>query len=432
MRTLFLLLLLPLMLEAQWTLIPGTTNFELCGVHPTIPELIFERNLMTTNNGEDWLNVYPAPLSSIHCHPGSPDTLFFVGDTFRSETDHPVYHSFDGGQSWTFLGTSESWLFPEYSFITDMEIVNDVIHASMNNGGYTYSENWGTSWQSHNNTSSPNNFEIEVDASTTPPTIYIGSRAFGDLGKVERSTDGGQTWEVILGNQESIDVLDLKIDPVNPAIVYAVCMEIWTEKTIVYLLNQSNKEIIFESEAQSGDRGHIWINQENPNWLYLAIGCQESIYVSRDNGQTWSSLLWNLEFEPNFQFVDNANLRLSQPNHLVVSAQINGTRYLYQLTDTGQEDVLTLITQANSLLLTSYPNPFNPETKINFYLPRAEKVDLTIYNLQGQKVITLKTGYCTAGAHTVDFDGTNLPSGTYFYTLQTKNSTTTRKMLLVK
>ena len=42
MKTLLLLLLLPLMVEAQWTLIPGTTNFELCGVHPTIPEVIFE------------------------------------------------------------------------------------------------------------------------------------------------------------------------------------------------------------------------------------------------------------------------------------------------------------------------------------------------------------------------------------------------------
>ncbi|MBT4349322.1 T9SS type A sorting domain-containing protein [bacterium] len=100
--------------------------------------------------------------------------------------------------------------------------------------------------------------------------------------------------------------------------------------------------------------------------------------------------------------------------------------------DTGQEDVSTQIIQPSLMLLSNYPNPFNPETKIEFTLPTASEINLTIYNLQGKKVTTLKTGYCTAGIHTVDFDGTNLPSGTYFYTLQTKNSTTTRKMLLVK
>ena len=420
------------MVEAQWTQIEGTTNFELCGVHSTIPGIIFERNLMTVNGGEDWLNTYPAPLSSIHGHPDSPDTLFFVGDTLRSETDHPFYRSVDGGQTWEFLGTSPTWLFPEFSYITDMEIVSGVIHASMNNGGYTYSGDWGNTWISHNNLFSPSNFEIEVDTSTTPPTIYLGSRAFGDVGKVERSLDAGQTWETILGDIEQVDVLDLKLDPTNPSILYVSCVDIWGWQALVYrLTNDGQKEIIFESEEPAGDRSNIWINQEHPSWLYLAVGCQQVIYVSRDSGETWSDLLWNLEFEPDFQFVDNANLYLSQPNYLVVSTQINGTRYLYQLTDTGQEDVATSVVQPEFILFQNYPNPFNPQTTIDFTLPMPTQVNLVVYNLQGVR-ITLETGYCTAGHHTVVFDGTNLSSGVYFYTLQTEKSTITRKMLLVK
>ena len=433
MKTLFLLLLLPLMVEAQWTLMSGTTNFELCGIHPTIPEIIFERNLMTVNNGEDWLDTYPAPLSSIHCHPDSPDILFFVGDTIRSETDHPFYRSINGGQSWEFLSPSPTWFFPEFSYITDMEIINDVMYASINPGGYTYSTDWGDTWTSHNNTFSPNNFEIEVDVSTVPPTIYLGSRAFGDLGKVERSLNNGETWEIILGDAENIDVLDLKLDPTDSNILYVSCIDVWSEQAMVYRLsNDGQKEIIFESDEQAGDRSHIWINEEHPDWLYLAIGCQEVIYVSRDGGQTWSDLLWNLEFEPGFQFVDNANLRLSQPNHLVVSAQINNTRYLYQMIDTGQEDVSTQIIQPSSMLLSNYPNPFNPETKIEFTLPTASEINLTVYNLFGEKINTLIAGYYTAGSYNVAFNGINLTSGIYFYTLQTQNFTKTKRMVLVK
>jgi hypothetical protein len=430
MRSFILMLLLPLILEAQWTALPNTSNFELIDVHPNFPEIIFERNLMTVNNGQDWLDAYPAPLSSIHAYPNSPDTLFFVGDTFRSETSNPLYRSFDGGQSWTFLGTSPTWEFPEYSYITDMSFVDGVIHASMDYGGYTYSSDWGETWQSCNNTYSPNNSEIEV-ATTNPPTIYLGSRAFGSPGRVERTIDFGQTWETVLGNSESVDVLDLKLDPTDNSILYAVCLENSTEKAVVYRLSEAGKEIIFESEDQAGDRGNIWINSDHPDWLYLAAGCQPVIHVSRDAGASWSSLLGNLANLPNFQWVDNANLRLAQPNHLVASVTINNTRYLYQMTDIG-DNIITPIIEPASLELSNYPNPFNPQTTIEFTLSQADEINLTVYNLQGQLVNTLKSGYCTIGTHSVDFDGTNLPSGVYIYVLQTKNFTETRKMVLVK
>jgi len=88
-------------------------------------------------------------------------------------------------------------------------------------------------------------------------------------------------------------------------------------------------------------------------------------------------------------------------------------------------------------LFQNQPNPFNPETKISYYLPKACQVKLTIYNVLGQRVKTLFDGHQDAGMQTLLWDGRNddgvqLSSGIYFYRLQADNFHQTKKMTLVK
>ncbi len=83
-------------------------------------------------------------------------------------------------------------------------------------------------------------------------------------------------------------------------------------------------------------------------------------------------------------------------------------------------------------LSQNYPNPFNPSTNINFTLPVASNVQLTVFNLLGQKVATLVSERRTAGNHTVRFDARSLSSGIYFYQLQAGDFTLQRKMTLIK
>lgn len=83
-------------------------------------------------------------------------------------------------------------------------------------------------------------------------------------------------------------------------------------------------------------------------------------------------------------------------------------------------------------LSQNYPNPFNPSTNINFTLPVASDVQLTVFNLLGQKVATLVSEKRTAGNHTIRFDARSLSSGIYFYQLQAGNFTLQRKMTLIK
>jgi hypothetical protein len=80
----------------------------------------------------------------------------------------------------------------------------------------------------------------------------------------------------------------------------------------------------------------------------------------------------------------------------------------------------------------NYPNPFNPSTEISFGLPVASHVDLTIYNVLGQKVETLVDREMEAGSHTVTWNADKVSSGVYFYRITTKDFTETKKMLMLK
>ncbi|MDZ7369811.1 MAG: T9SS type A sorting domain-containing protein [candidate division KSB1 bacterium] len=83
-------------------------------------------------------------------------------------------------------------------------------------------------------------------------------------------------------------------------------------------------------------------------------------------------------------------------------------------------------------LYANYPNPFNPSTVIEFALPQTDFVKLTIHNLLGQQIATLVEGRLEAGVHTVSWEALNLPSGIYYYSLQTSGKTLVRKMTLLR
>jgi hypothetical protein len=88
--------------------------------------------------------------------------------------------------------------------------------------------------------------------------------------------------------------------------------------------------------------------------------------------------------------------------------------------------------------LMNYPNPFNPTTNICFNLPKAGKVELSIYNIKGQKVKSLIKEELEAGSHICEWNGKDASnkqtaSGVYFYQLKVgSKKVLTNKMLLLK
>ncbi len=80
----------------------------------------------------------------------------------------------------------------------------------------------------------------------------------------------------------------------------------------------------------------------------------------------------------------------------------------------------------------NFPNPFNPTTNIAFDLPKSEFVSLKVYTLLGTEVTTLVSENLPAGKHSFKFNASTLPSGVFFYKLQTSSFVETKKMLLVR
>jgi hypothetical protein len=84
------------------------------------------------------------------------------------------------------------------------------------------------------------------------------------------------------------------------------------------------------------------------------------------------------------------------------------------------------------VLEQNYPNPFNPVTKIKFSLPQASKIELSVYNILGQKIAVLVEGFKMAGEYQFEWQPTNLASGVYLYVLNTGKTKIVKRMTLMK
>ena len=83
-------------------------------------------------------------------------------------------------------------------------------------------------------------------------------------------------------------------------------------------------------------------------------------------------------------------------------------------------------------LLQNYPNPFNAQSIINYALPSEGRVELTVFNLLGQKVATLIDGHQEAGYHSITWDASHNSSGIYFYKLNAGGHQFVKRMMLIK
>jgi plastocyanin len=80
----------------------------------------------------------------------------------------------------------------------------------------------------------------------------------------------------------------------------------------------------------------------------------------------------------------------------------------------------------------NFPNPFNPTTTISFDIPFQTHVSIKVYNLIGQEVAVIMNENMTAGSYSKIWNAASMPSGIYFYRMQSGSSTDIRKLVLIK
>jgi len=120
--------------------------------------------------------------------------------------------------------------------------------------------------------------------------------------------------------------------------------------------------------------------------------------------------------------------------HIYVDIGNNGTIddtiLINNIITTSEEGLLHLPNQYS--LYQNYPNPFNPSTIVKYNIKSDGMVSLKVYNILGKEVTSLVNEIKRAGRYEVEFNGSNLSSGIYYYRLESGEYSETRKMLLLK
>lgn len=154
------------------------------------------------------------------------------------------------------------------------------------------------------------------------------------------------------------------------------------------------------------------------------FGFPASIITGSHN---WSSSAENSNDENTLIVQDNQIANFYLQEFAARYYEANGTDTIIV---TGVEDELDM--PLNYSLSQNYPNPFNPVTNINFSIPQRSNIEMIVYNTLGQKVATIINEVKEAGNYKVTFDGSNLPSGVYFYRISAGDFSQTRKLILLK
>ena len=138
-------------------------------------------------------------------------------------------------------------------------------------------------------------------------------------------------------------------------------------------------------------------------------------------------------------FVDGAGTSLNERQYRYVIGNLKAGVYtvrLKQIDFDGAFEYSPSVTVALKpeaySLEQNFPNPFNPQTRIEFQLPVQEHVLLEVFDALGRRIALLVDDPRQAGSHAVTFDASNLPNGTYVYRLQAGDYRETRAMVVMK
>lgn len=168
-------------------------------------------------------------------------------------------------------------------------------------------------------------------------------------------------------------------------------------------------------------------------WYLGGVGLDSNnilnhIYKSTDEGLHWS----DMTFGSNNGLI--TDLKAVKLGGKIYAWSSTGTE-IFNLIDTAiviGVNNIEIKHPTAFILHQNYPNPFNPITSISFELLKNSYVNLKIFDLTGREIAILVEGALTAGSHKIEFDGTDIASGIYFYVFAAGEHIMRKKMVLLK
>ena len=211
-------------------------------------------------------------------------------------------------------------------------------------------------------------------------------------------------------------------------------------------LDNSNP-IILNSIVWNNDTNVTFFHGYNPNTITISYsdfqGGEESIVPNNNGSINW--LEGNIDANPLFANTINGDFHLSEYSPCIDAGDPNspldpdgtiadmGALYFPQSSNAERCEI-----QNPNISLNNFPNPFNPTTTIEFSILNNSMIELSIYNIKGQKIKTLTHNKYTRGSHSIIWDGDDdngisVSSGFYLYKLNVNGKTeAVKKCLLLK
>lgn len=233
---------------------------------------------------------------------------------------------------------------------------------------------------------------------------------------------GGQMATLFAGvSSNSIATHPLNPNPgVNNPFLLRIPFEVWNKNT------GSQVNLIFRDRIQDSENNPFY--SWNPrNRMYAVIvnsTYNANAVITSSPSDTKNALAtWVLVFSgTNYHLSDVVTV--TYPNTLKIGVD----KFTFTSPRKVIEEKLT-----SYKIYDNYPNPFNPATKIRFFLPEAGQVKVEVFNILGQRVAALTDKEFNAGVHGLSFDGSPFASGIYIYTIEVKDKFfEAKKMLLLK
>ncbi|MBK6764826.1 MAG: T9SS type A sorting domain-containing protein [bacterium] len=198
-----------------------------------------------------------------------------------------------------------------------------------------------------------------------------------------------------------------------------------------YIVADLQLPVELMSFTADGSNGRVVLN-----WRTASELNNEGFDLQRHEGDGWVSIsglitgAGSTSSSRSYQFLDTDVAVGETYSYRLMSIDMDGNRMV--VAEVASEVEPSNAVVSKFALYQNYPNPFNPTTQITYDLAEAANVSLKVFNLLGREVASLVNGAQSAGHYTVDFDATGLPSGMYFYRLETPQFTDMRKMMLLK
>ena len=304
------------------------------------------------------------------CCPSNPNILYAAGKS--------VYKSTNSGSSWigpygtTVIGGTK--ILSMYSSNTSV----DSVYCGAVNGRIFRSVNAGLNWSNVTDSSiTPDRYATDITVNPNRSNDIIVTYGGFGTGHVFRSTNAGNNWQNISGDLPDVPHHCVVMDPVYNQNIY--------------------------------------------------VGSDLGVYVTTNSGANWH------EYRTGMPYALAFDVTVVYPNRkLRVATYGNGIYERKLLENPVSVNPVSNEIVSGYSLSQNYPNPFNPVTHLEFGISDLGFVSLKVYDVMGKEIKTLVNEIKSAGNYSMEFDGSDLPSGIYYYKIESGNFSQVRKMILLK